>query len=269
MKQAKTAVLLAALVASVASCRTDATTSAAQSSTTTTHSEHDSDAQLRAVADAMQLPPALDDQRPTLEQTVVDAQHIVDAFAAQHDWQAQARLHFDSVEIHATQASLWQRVLAIHDMPSTTPLPTSGLAAVLEGRVLMAVTPHVYREMHPAYTEQADFYTRILAHEIVHHLHVAVLQGDEDAMGPTWFFEGFAVVGSGQQMGAPLAYASVDEALAGAHDMKSPQAYRRFAAAVRFFMQRVPLTEMVAHAKDDDFEDWLRTTWTSSSDVAP
>jgi hypothetical protein len=56
----------------------------------------------------------------------------------------------------------------------------------------MAVSPELYAENYPEGIEE-DSYEKLLAHKIAHGLHIRILNGDEGRMGPTWFFEGFAI----------------------------------------------------------------------------
>jgi len=184
---------------------------------------------------------------------------IMAGFAEQQGWSGLVQdCFFDSAEVFSEQAALKQRILGLHGLPPETPLP-DGVVAALEKRVLLAVTPEINARLNPAYAVQDDAWDRLLAHEMVHRLHIAVLGGDEDAMGPQWFYEGFAVVGSGQQLGEPLEYASAEAALEGALDSESEQAYRRFGAAVRFFARRIALAELVEQASNEDFEGWLQS----------
>ena len=181
---------------------------------------------------------------------------IITTFAAAHGWsRAVEDCHFDSVEIYADPAQIPLRVRALHNLPEDAKLP-AGIMAGLEKRVLMAVTPRVYRRLRPDDVAQPDAWARLLAHEIGHRLHVAILDGDEEAMGPTWFFEGFAVVAAGQQLGAPLSFDSPSSALASAKT-GAGSAYRRYSAAVRYFMTLRPLPELVSRAGKPDFEPWL------------
>ncbi len=190
------------------------------------------------------------------EATAKEGCALIEAFARQHAWHGKmSDCFYDSVEVFSSQDELKRRLIELHDLPPTTKLP-SGVVAALEKRILMAVSADEMRRLNPAYSQHDDSWTRLLAHEIAHRLHVAILDGDEDAMGPTWFFEGFAVVASGQRLGEPLTYPTAKEALAGAHE-KAPLAYRRFAAAVRYFAEKAPLAELVKRAGDEDFEAWL------------
>lgn len=203
------------------------------------------------------VPPGVDLLR--VQRAVVRADELVRSFAATNGWSNEAEIRtFDSVEVFANQEDLWRRILQINKMPPDTPLRVRGLTAALEGRVLLAVSPDEYARVAPDYAARPESWPRLMAHEVVHRLHVEILKGDEAAMGPQWFFEGFAVFGSGQDLDEGLVYRTADEALQGVHDTSSPQAYRRFVAAVRYFARLVPLPDLVRRAQSADFESWLR-----------
>ena len=224
------------------------------------------------IATPLLLPPTHEDRRSSIVEAVAAAVEIKTTFARENGWVDEGdRSLFDRVEIFASQNELWQRVLELHDLPRDQPLPTKGLAAALEQRHLLAVTPELYVEIVPEYAQaDPDAWARLLAHELVHRLHVEVLGGDEDAMGPMWFFEGFAVLGAGQSLDRGLGYASFEEALREAKDSASPLAYRRFVAAARFFAARIPLSELVLHAGGPDFEAWLeRRSAAGASSASP
>jgi len=209
----------------------------------------------------LQVSTELTARRKEFARAVVDAKSIVVDFAARHGWEKQAQVSmFDTVEIFSSQQDLWQRVKELNKLPAETPLPTAGLVAGLESRVLLAVHPEEYARISPAYaTAQKDAWTRLLAHEIAHRLHVVILNGNEDAMGPAWFFEGFAVLAAGQAIGSDIVLKSSDDALAQVADAKSKGAYSRYAAAVRFFLTKTSLSELVAKAGQKDFEAWLKS----------
>ncbi|MBT3218627.1 MAG: hypothetical protein HN348_06005 [Proteobacteria bacterium] len=189
-----------------------------------------------------------------LDARVQVAMDIVGHFADQHGWKELAEKPFHhSVEVFDNQEQLWQRILALHELNPETPLPTDGLSAALEKQVLMAVNPLVAQRIRPEYPQ---VWEQLLAHEMTHRLHVRVLNGDEDAMGPTWFFEGFAVVGSGQPLGVELSPASAEEALELAHQ-DGRGSYARYAAALRFFGTKAALPDLVAQAGKEGFEEYL------------
>ena len=187
---------------------------------------------------------------------MVTALGYVREFAEHHGWTAHLQdPFFRGVELFQTQGALWQRILELNGI-SDIPMPTDGLTAALENQVLVAVVPEEAQRVRPEYFASNEDWIRVLAHEIVHRLHVRILGGNEEAMGPVWFFEGFAVMGSGQVFGDELEVESVDRALELAHS-EGRGAYARYAAALRFFALQVPLAELVAHAGDADFEAWL------------
>lgn len=150
---------------------------------------------LNDVVRAISLPEAIQEQQDWYAAQVVAAQQIVGNFAQQHGWQARMRVFFErGVEIYLSQEGLWQRICEVHGLPLTTALPTPGLAAALEQGVLMAVTPELYAQVQPQYGAAEGAYVRLLAHEIAHRLHIAVLDGDEEAMGPHYILRAEANV---------------------------------------------------------------------------
>ncbi len=208
---------------------------------------------------ASELPPAPAGSAPDSLQRVqaVRALGMVRDAGTANGWTAHISEPFwDRFEVYETQAQLWDRIIALHGLPSDSPLPTSGLVAGLEKRVLLAVAPAEFARLQPGYAAGDQAWTRLLAHEIAHRLHVRVLEGDEDAMGPIWFFEGFATVISGQRLGVAVPITSLDDALEAAK-FKGDGAYARYQAAVSWLAERIPLPELVAHAGAAGFESWL------------
>jgi len=209
------------------------------------------------------LPQRYEDRRVEVAEGVVAALDIVRVFAKQYGWSHLMREpFFYGVEVHATQDLLWQRILELHELPDQ-PVPTDALTAALEQDILLAVVPEEAERARPEYFRDRRDWVRALAHEIVHRLHVRVLGGDEDAMGPEWFFEGFAVLGSGQTLGNDLQVRNVEQALNLARS-SGRGAYARYAATVRFFAEQIALPELVAQARRPDFDAWLRAALRAS-----
>jgi len=185
-----------------------------------------------------------------------EALTIVRGFAAAHGWARHAEAPFhDAFEVFDDQAALWRRILEVHSMSPDTPLACDGLTAALERRVLMALTPAAYARVRPEYAAAPGAWVRLLAHEMAHRLHVRILDGDEEAMGPRWFYEGFAVVASGQDLCGERC-ATTAEALAAAAT-EGRGAYARWGAALSHLRGRAPLPELVARAGQPGFEGWL------------
>ncbi|MEZ6189174.1 MAG: hypothetical protein R3F62_29760 [Planctomycetota bacterium] len=76
-------------------------------------------------------------------------------------------------------------------------------------------------------------------------------------MGPQWFFEGFAVHGAGQEILAEVPPGPVADQIAWAEGAQE-HAYSRFGGLVASLAARIPLPELVAHAGQADFLDWLQ-----------
>jgi hypothetical protein len=207
----------------------------------------------KSVSTQMVLPSALEPRRDALAREVVAGHTITARFAAAHGWGARMTDLFRAVEIFASQGALWRRVLALNGL-APRPLPTKGLAGGVEKGLLVLVTPEEYRRVQPDYAAVDGAYRRLIAHEVAHRLHVSILRGDDDAMGPVWFYEGFAVVASGDLRTAPVTTAQAWEAT----QAKGPGSYRRYAAALRCFMGQVKIEQLVARAGRPDFETWLR-----------
>jgi len=206
------------------------------------------------VAARLVLPPTEEPRRGWYADEVVAAHAAVSAFAAAHGWADRVRPFFRRVEVFADQAGLWTRLRVSFGLPDDAPLPTPSLAGALEQGVLTVVTPEVYARVQPRYGAVPGAYARLLAHEMAHRLHIAVLDGDEARMGPTWFYEGFAVVASGDLIG--LEAETADDLWRHVR-AEGAGAYARYAAALRFLAARVPLQELVARAGEAGFESWL------------
>jgi hypothetical protein len=208
---------------------------------------------VKSVSARMVLPAALEPRRDALAREVLAGHAITARFAAAHGWSARMSGLFRAVEIFAAQEALWHRVLALNGI-APRPLPTKGLAGGVEKGILVLVTPEEYRRVQPDYAAVDGAYRRLIAHEIAHRLHVSILRGDDDAMGPVWFYEGFAVVASGDLRTTPVSVTQAWEAT----QAKGPGSYRSYAAALRCFMGQVRIEELVARAGRPDFETWLR-----------
>jgi len=182
--------------------------------------------------------------------TVARAQGRVDRFAGDYGWEPLLRpLLYDSCEIYASSQAMGTRIRQLHNLPDTFQFPTGTLTGALEKHVLLFVAPSEYERMVPALARELNAYDKLMAHEIAHRLHVAILKGDEEAMGPRWFYEGFAVVAAGQHE---------DAVLADPTEAMLSRSYAKFGALLRALMQHAPLPELVRKAGQPDFEEWAK-----------
>jgi len=89
---------------------------------------------------------------------------------------------------------------------------------------------------------------------MAHRLHIRVLNGNEEAMGPMWFFEGFALLAAGQFENASLKTPKIWEVV------EDPQrgSYKHYSAVIRHFLKKVSLQDMIEQAGKPEFNAWRR-----------
>jgi len=206
----------------------------------------------------LSIPPALEGERPALRAAVRDAQRRIVRFAATYGW---ARL---VEEPFATEARIFDRkadfdrdAIALTGSEPATLLPKT-FSAGLERGVLIAVSPALYAANFPEGARDPAGYEKLLAHEIAHRLHVRILDGHEDDMGPIWFFEGFAVYAAGQW--AEDAWDPEPELLDSVLRSSRRGSYRDYGKVFRFFARRVPLRDLIGQAAKPRFAEWARAT---------
>jgi hypothetical protein len=204
----------------------------------------------------LQLDAALEPDRLVLRQTLLAAQRRLGEFAHKHGWEAHVQQTFAlQAHIYGSKAGFDHDLLAISGMDTTIELPETYCAA-LENNILMSVSPQLYRRLYPEGDEKASF-EKLLTHEMAHRLHIRILKGDEEAMGPVWFYEGFALVAASQfeNRTARLAPEELWEVV-GAPERGS---YIRYASVLHTFLGKTNLHRLVEMAGKPDFVDWLRT----------
>ncbi|MCB2155921.1 hypothetical protein KQI84_13645 [bacterium] len=202
----------------------------------------------------LELPASLEHRRAEFEGTLREAQSIIARFAAEHGWEDLIREPFaDSAHIYDSKDAFDAEIRAIFDIPPDQPVHPTHTGA-LEERRLMAVAPEIYRKLYPAGDEPGAF-AKLLAHEIAHRLHIRILDGDEDAMGPIWFFEAFAITAVDQFADttptlSPERMREIVQAEARGH-------YPEYRAVLKALLPRVPLTELVDRAARPGFTEWV------------
>jgi hypothetical protein len=143
------------------------------------------------------LPPGISSRRKEFSDYLLAARSRLETFANRHGWQYLVDKTFvDTWEIYADKKAFDRRICEMASMPLNTELPVT-YSAVLEQRVLITITPELYRQNFPQ-GEEPEAFSRLLCHEMAHRLHIRILNGNEEAMGPVWFYEGFALFAAGQ-----------------------------------------------------------------------
>jgi len=117
----------------------------------------------------------------------------------------------------------------------------------------MSVSPDIYGTIYPQGIEPHSF-VKLITHEMAHRLHIRILNGDEDAMGPLWFFEGFSIYAADQFRDVTV---NEDDIRAVIQDNER-HSYLTYGATIRYFLDHVPLREMVELAGGEGFIPWLQ-----------
>ncbi len=178
----------------------------------------------------------------------------VQKFAYENGWERHtAKSFMDKVMIFDSKPDFDKMLLELCEMPSDTELPETYCGA-LEERVLAVVTPEIYSTVYPQGVEE-DFYTKILAHEIAHRLHVRILEGDEDAMGPVWFFEGFALYAADQFCHSKISLTK--EEIIEILSTEERGSYEKYAYVFRYLVKLSSLKELVSKAGSPDFTEYI------------
>lgn len=212
------------------------------------------------------LQPVLESERATYAAQVQEAAHdVVDNFT---QW-----------GFHLEPGSLVRKVHVFADLPTARTtiakifgakpedLPETFGGLATSDQFFLA-SPALYRKTHDklygAATWDDRTYHRLMVHELshtAHALYAARVLGDEEKMGPGWFFEGFACYSAGQFSKEPaLSKAEFTRLLAEVRQGKKA-GYPAFARMVSTLAARVPVPELLRHAGDPNFPDSILESW--------
>jgi hypothetical protein len=201
------------------------------------------------------LPESLESRRNEFDENLVNAQGRVLEFAKKHNWEDFCRESFaDKAMIFDNRAMMAKELMNVLGLSSLENIPDT-LSGALESRVLMFITPEIYSSIYPDGIEE-ESYEKLIAHEIIHRLHVRILNGNEEAMGPIWFFEGFAIYGSGQFADSVLERDEIWEIVEDTSGKRI--SYRKYGAVIRYFLKKASLRELVENAGRNDFIEYLK-----------
>lgn len=194
------------------------------------------------------IPSAVDPS--DLAETIAKAHERISCFAEKHDWKQHAAESFiDRVEQYDSKPEFDARLREIMHIDPAFQIPAT-YSAVLENRMLILVTPDLYLKNYPE-GEESGYYEKIIAHEIAHRLHIRILGGNEEAMGPIWFFEGFAILAADQFSADPLELDAREiHRILYSTDRGS---YRKYNVVLRHLLHKHPLEFLVREAGTADF----------------
>lgn len=198
----------------------------------------------------IELDEYLESQRAVFQTAMDHAQRRLRDFANGHGWSHLLQEPLaDSARFFSKKTEFDSELLKRAGQNPTTILPQTYCAAWVD-HALLSVSPDLYAHVFPEGIEP-DAFEKLLTHELAHRLHIRILEGNEDSMGPVWFYEGFALHAAGQLEHAapPL---SLNEIL---DIMKSPDRsdYRRYVTVFRFCLQNKPLHDLIRLANHPDF----------------
>lgn len=193
-------------------------------------------------------------QENVINQTMLNAQNRIVEFAKKYGFSSLVEPSFiERVEIFDTQEALKKCLMTVLDYKGNIDLPRT-FSAALENKVLMSLSPKAYQNIYPIEGEDPLGFERLLTHEIAHRLHTRILNGNEEAMGPTWFFEGFAIFVSNQFPN----YTCSETIMWDIIKNQKQVSYKYFAAIFRYLIEHISLIDLINHAEDIKFYEWLK-----------
>jgi len=202
------------------------------------------------------LPPSLEPRREEFRQDFIAAQKRLREFATKNGWEHLTDAPFvKQAEIYDTKAGYDGRVYALSPNLQGKPIPKT-FSAGIEDDVFFAVSPEICDENFPE-GKEPDSYIKLITHELAHRLHVRILNGNEDKMGPIWFFEGFAVYAADQYVAHPPDLTEAD--IWSIVDAKDRGSYRKYKVVFSHFLKGLTLPEYVKQASEPNFTAWLRS----------
>jgi len=195
-----------------------------------------------------------ENRRGVLQTYVNNARINIRNFSEKYGWGDLAREDFmDSAVIFGNKDDFNMTLLKLAGADTSIKLPDTYCAA-LEKRTLLSVSPEFYSKVFPEGQEEMAF-EKLLTHEIAHRLHVRILNGDEEAMGPIWFYEGFAMYVANQFSGSKIILGK-EEMIKIMKD-SDRGSYMKYNYIFRYFVKKISLKELIIKAKDENFNDEL------------
>lgn len=161
-------------------------------------------------------------------------------FAGQYGWNQPASPDFIKEIRHFESKELFDSELRRLSDGQMNNIPAT-YVALMDSKVLRVVSWSAYRAIHPDHAKSD--YIRVIQHELAHQLHVDLV-GDQN-MGPTWFFEGFAVVAASQYENTSLPDSEIEKTIRSG----GSGIYPNFGFVVRHLMRRHTLPQLVEWAR--------------------
>jgi hypothetical protein len=185
---------------------------------------------------------------------VIKAQKRLKLFSEKNNWIKHIENSFaNTFEIYDDKKEFDKRLKQIFKIKDCVEIPDT-YCAFLENKILVAVNPELYEKVFPEGIEE-DSYEKLLCHEMAHQFHIRILDGNENAMGPVWFYEGFAIYVS-NQFSNIVSNIKENEILEIINN-KERGSYRKYSEVIRHVLNKIPLPSLVRKAGNNNFNDWV------------
>ncbi len=202
------------------------------------------------------VPKSLESRKEEFRDDFIKAEKRLRVFAEKHGWARFTQTPIvKQVEIYDLKSE-WDKRARELDPTVPEELPKS-FSANIEKDILFCVSPELYFANYPQGKDEKDAYVKLMTHELAHRLQIRILNGDEDKMGPIWFFEGFAIYAADQlNHNKPGLTEAQIWSIA---DAKERGDYRKYNVVFRHFLRGLSLPDYVQKAGDPNFLEWLKS----------
>jgi hypothetical protein len=212
------------------------------------------------------VPDPQDSRREEFRRVLHNSERALRTFAQSNGWgDLMTPAFLKQIEVYDSRGGFEQRLkeLSVDDAPGAIP---KTYVAGLEKDILFMSSPEYYLANCGREARVPNGFERLMTHELAHRLHARIVGGDENRMGPMWFWEGFATYAADQFPGnKSLTDAEVWQIVNS--NSKDRGSYKKYNAVFTYFLQKkgVPLVEYVNRAGDPDFIAWLKEPSTTNS----
>lgn len=207
---------------------------------------------------AVELPTNLETQRAKYERLITSARDEVLAWFATAGLPVAAADVIDRAVVYPDTESARRGMAKIFGIDARK-IPTT-FAGTVNGETLYLVSENGFHEnwtkLYPDQPWSEKNYRGLIVHELAHqaHAHLSLARtGKEDAMGPSWFFEGLAVMCAGQfaQGEKPMDANEILSLVGAGKTLKV--SYPLYGRLVRSLALIVPIRSLVEKATDPNF----------------
>ena len=189
-----------------------------------------------------------------LIEVVKKAQSNIINFALENNLNNIVRKTFiDKVQIYDSHEKFVKDIIETFNLDENTMLPQT-FSATIKDRILYSISPELYNKTYPIEGFDNNGFERLLTHELAHSMHIHMLNGDEDKMGPVWFFEGFAIYVAKQFPNFTCSESVIWEII----DNQKEVSYQYYSCIFKYLLQYITLQELIEYSSEIDFVNWLK-----------